>query len=122
MFFSCLRLHSDYPRDRKGDRNDRFEGSQRWTIQDVQQCFLYFHLAEPEVLIIGKAADPTLRTSRNSTRRFLRKDVEGKDIIVVLMMLRERPRKQQVFVPRNLATKKTIALKPENEENDVEEY
>lgn len=67
----------------------------------MQNVFSNSDHAQPEKLVIQKASDTIARTTQKSCRRFLRKAVEEKDIIVVPEALADPSRNEKGFVPRS---------------------
>lgn len=65
----------------------------------MQKFFSESDPAQMEVLVIGQAADPNPHTTRKCGGRFLRLDVKREDIIVDLVVLSKRYRKELIWVP-----------------------
>lgn len=74
--------------------------------------------AQPDALIIGKAAHPTQRTSQKRTKRFMRDDTGEDDIIVVPKVFPNRPPKEQVLVENRTATKNANTSEAGNQKKD----
>lgn len=80
------------------------------------KSFLDLNPAQHGVMIIGKAAQHSPRSTWKRLKTILRADVEDEDIIVGPEATRKRFRKERVSVPRSTATQKTNTLKVRNEE------
>lgn len=66
----------------------------------MQKCFSGSDTAQREALVIENAADPLPRATRKRTRKFLRDDVEEKDIVLDLKQLSKRSVKKTSFTAK----------------------
>lgn len=85
-------------RDRKGPWNSHSEGLKRWIVRNTQKTFSVYDPAQQKAQIIGDPADPIPHNTRKRSRKFLRKDLEGEDLIVATEVHSKRSRKEHILV------------------------
>lgn len=116
-----MRLHRHSPTYKKKSWKARSEAHQRPIIRNVQTSFSDSDLEELEAQIIENAVDTTSSNTRKRMRRFLREDVQGKDINLALQVFSKNSRKEQALVARSTATIKGYGSRPEKDKKDNEE-
>lgn len=119
MLFNGIRLYSYDARDREQVRKHGLKAISAGLLVACRSVSVDADLTQTEVLVNGKGADPSPRTTRKRRRRFLRGDVEEIDIIVVPDMFPKRSGNEQVLVPTRKATKNANTLKGRNKEKDI---